>query len=171
MPRVISFDCGNKNTGCVMADIDKKRNHFEIILIKYIKVDNKSRMTHVLFEYINDIIIPMIQNYKNDKIYIVYENVHTRQLYPNWDLIRLQKEMRKHFKKLVPNVFIKALRPSQKAIIGGTKRKDRKELAVQVAREFICDHGSMHMLDVFDGLKRKHDVADALLAVAYLYHV
>lgn len=165
--RIVSFDFGNKNTGCVMADIDKKRNHFEIILIKYMEVCREGDMMKCIIEFIDNIIIPMTK-FCNDVVF-VYENVHTRKLYPNWNLIRLQKCIRNYVNKCCSNVSIKVLRPSQKAFIGGTKRKDRKDLAVFAAREYIINHSCYEMVTLFDNLSRKHDVADAMLAIAYMY--
>ena len=164
--RVVSFDFGLRYTGCVMADIDKKRDLFEIVSIGLIEADNENDMYDKVMNYIRSWIEPQLRLVGKGSL-IIYENIFNRYTYPNWKLQRMQKDIRAYFEGKT-NVRIKSLHPTQKAYIGG-KKENRKKASIEGAREYLVDCGCTGLLDVFESFSRKHDVADALLAIRYVY--
>lgn len=165
--RVVSFDCGNKNTGCVIVDIDKQRDMFEIVSIELITSESFNEMSDKLFNYIKNVIDPQVRHVGKGT-FILYENVHSRYLYPNWSVIRMQKHIREHFETF-KNIRVLSLKPTQKTGVGGTKSEKRKTKSVELARQCLSQCGCISLLDKFNSYERNHDIADALLAVKYLY--
>lgn len=168
--RIVSFDVGLQNTGCVIVDTNSKNNIFEIVSLDL--VSSPDNMHCDLFDYIKAYVEPMIDpllQTAKTQVLIIYENVHTRKLYPNWKLIRLQKDIRSYFSNR--NIRIKAIQPSQKAKIGGQEtrdRKTRKQCSVKEAQKLISECGCFDILDKFNAYNRNHDIADALLAARYM---
>lgn len=164
--RVVSFDFGLRYTGCVMADIDKKRDLFEIVSIGLIEVDNEDTMYDKVMSYIESWIEPQLRIVGKGSL-ILYENIFNRYTYPNWKLQRIQKDICRYFSNKT-NVRVRSLHPTQKAYVGGSK-ENRKDKSIEGARKCLLNCGCTGLLDIFESFTRKHDVADALLALRYVY--
>ena len=155
--RIISLDCGRQCSGVVVMDFLESK----IVFMEFV---NGS-----LLEYIqNDSFLKWIVK---NKTLVIYENLYMPKLkraYANWNVMRMQKAIRKYFLNLDCGVKVKAVPPSQKvSLVPGEFSKDRKKRSIESARRFLQDKGGREWKDAFEGLHRKHDVADALLAALY----
>ena len=162
--RVISFDCGVINTGCVMIDMNKKTNHFEIVSIDLIQTCKEQNMLDEIKKYIKTFIKPQV---RHDGLGTVVILEYIFETYRNWNIIRIHKYIRSYFSSM-HNVKVVCLRPSQKSVIGGTNTK-RKDVSENTARNILDTCGCSAITDKYNSYKRKHDIADALLASVYYY--
>lgn len=153
MDRVIACDFGNHHSAFAIANLEP----FKIIYLRLFVTDKQKD----LLEFIEQNIKP----YATNTTQIVYENLYmpNKGGYRNFKLMHIQKAVRKYFQDA--NCNIKALVPSQKAIIGGYSKKDRKTKAENAARQFLAEQH----ISYFDSETRKHDLADAILMARYIY--
>lgn len=151
--RVIACDLGNQHSGFVVADLEP----FKIIYLRLFVTDKKDD----LLEFIEQNIL----SYVKPQTLAIYENLYipNRGGYRNFKLMHIQKAVRKCFQDA--KCQVKALVPSQKAIVGGYSKKDKKQKAEQAARQFLNEQ----QLSYFDSEPRKHDLADAILMARYIY--
>lgn len=147
--RIISIDAGNKISGIVVADVSV--DTLDIILLNVVN-DN-------IIEYLKNTVLPQIKD--TDNPMLIYENAI---FYRNWDLIRINKRLRKVCETHCKNFSVIALLPSQKV---GLKTGNRKEASIESAIRFISEHQSSY-LEQFKSFERKHDVADALAMLRYV---
>lgn len=158
--RILVFDCGNKHTAIVVADVVCQTS-FELIYMDLYVSDN---MKGKLINFCKDNIDKYIDD--TEKCLVIYENVFSSRGYPNWTLISIQKMVRKHYEDM--GVMVRTLLPSQKWKLGGTV-KNRKEKAVEYAEELLNSLDNDEWLTTFKNIEnRRHDVADALLAARYV---
>jgi hypothetical protein len=166
--RVAAVDCGNINSGIIVADI--KGNELTRIVLMDLHV-NETKNEGALLAHLEAHVIPLLLESPNSVF--VYENLFTSRLQNNWKLLRIQKAMRTALKTKYKQIEIKCLMPSQKYKVGGaTKEKggktiDRKNLSYNHARQFIETHAPT-WLTKFDSYERAHDVSDALLSILYI---
>lgn len=159
--RVVVFDCGNKHTGIVVADVVFQTS-FELV---YMNMYFSEDMKNTLIQYCKDNVDKYIEEASSTMV--IYENVFSSRGYPNWSLINIQKKVRKHYEDM--NIMVRSLLPSQKWKIGGTL-KNRKEKAVEYAEELLSDLDTdIDWLEQFRNIaERRHDMADALLTARYI---
>lgn len=156
MTILCALDLGNKVNGVVVFDGDTSTIRFMEA------VDTKD-----LDDVLSTQVIPMLLHAGPDNVVILYENSYVFAK-KNKVLMRLQRKVRKMF---VDQNFkhIKALLPSQKSGITSGKNRDRKKSAVHAAKDFLVSLGNCEWMVAFDNMKpRNHDVADALLMIAYI---
>lgn len=153
--RVIAFDLGNKVSGCVVADIIFG-GCFHVVHMEAFENKSVSEMTAAVADYLEN----------KENIVILYENTF---MFKNWTLMRMQKALRAYYKSINPPITIKALLPSQKYKVAFGVNKKRKQSSVATASGLIATMTN-EIIAQFQGLgRRKHDVADALLMIKYVY--
>ncbi len=157
--RVLAIDLGNHYTGVAIVDM-RPPSFFEIVHVECI-VDTSKTKDNVL-DRLEEVIDPLIK--VPLRVVVVYENNVFGG--DNWDLMRLQKRVRKHYEEM--GLFVKALLPSQKvSMLVGLNNRERKIRAVKMARRLLQEVGAFEQ--TFDQMERNHDVADALLMARYVF--
>lgn len=157
--RVIAFDCGNTCTGIAIADIQSDRT-FNVI---HVEVFESNKMFERLCEWVRNRRRLFLGEVALDKCIMVYETTYGGGK-NNWNLLRINKALKALFKDEF-HIKCRSLKSSQKAIVGGYQKKDRKDKLVEAARRFL--HGVQ--LEEFDRVARKHDIADAVLMARYVF--
>lgn len=153
--RVVACDLGNQHSAFVVANLEP----FEIVFIKLFITEKLKD----LLEFI-DANIKLTDPPRNTLM--VYENLYMpgKGGFRNFKLMRIQKSVRAHFEQNRSQV--KALIPSQKAVIGGYSKKDKKQKSEEASRQFLTDPDQLRY---FESEPRKHDLADAILMARYIY--
>lgn len=153
--RVVSFDCGNKTTGVVIADINPPQVDIKFMDVKVLDVNTP----HVAFEtYLSNIITPYLDV---ENVVVVYESM---VFFPNWKLMRLQKTLKEFCRSRGTRTM--CLLPSQKYKGTSGSNKKKKDHSEATAREYLQHLPNWLMR--FESIERRHDVADALMAILYL---
>ena len=155
MKRIIAIDLGNKFSGYVIADIFPSKE-YEIVHFDVIKDTSKNH--NVIMSKIIGDISPLVRCMP-EKSVVLLEKLNW---YPNWNLIRLNKCVRKYFTSEL-GITCLSQSPRQKTKIPERNHKERKRTAIKVAKDLLphC------LLDKFKKLERQHDVADAFLSIKY----
>lgn len=160
MERVIACDLGNKHSGIVVAKLEPE---FEVVYLRLVITDKEKD----LLEFMKQNESVLFSSTPRSKTIMVYENLYmpNKGGFRNFRLMHIQKAVRKYFKEDF-RCQVKALIPSQKAIVGGYSKKDKKQKAEEAARQFL----NQEQLAYFDSEPRKHDLADAILMARYIYN-
>ena len=162
--RVLTLDCGIQYTGIALADIDT--DFFEFITIECFIADD----TNTLVKFLKDKILPLMISSR--KTLVLYESIFSSKLYPNWKLIKIQRDMRNMCEKVFngrANFTIKTLMPSQKIGLDNNKKRGnlRKQFMVANTADWI---NTFHpeFFHKFNSYKRNHDIADAIGMLRYI---
>ena len=158
--RVLTLDCGIQYNGIALADID--RDFFEFITIECFIADDKN----TLVKFLKDNIWPLMMS--SQKPSVLYESM----LYPNWKLIKIQKDMRSACEEAFngrANVTIKTLMPSQKIGLDNNHKHGnaRKQFMVTNTADWMKTFHP-EFFDKFNSYERKHDTADAIGMQRYI---
>lgn len=149
MQRIVSIDLGNKFSGFVIVDVFPS-NDYEIVHFGLIEDTNMLQIITSIAPYVKNM---------SEKSLVLLEKIN---YYKNWDLMRLNKAVRLYFTKEL-NIQCKSLSPRQKTRVPNNNHKERKQVAIKVARELLPDI----LIQRFENLQRQHDVADAFLSIHY----
>lgn len=167
--RVLSFDCGNVHTGITVADIVPNETFKIVSLLLF--VENKTGANTYdrdLIEFCKHNVDPFVVEVHTSNVLVVYENVwNPNGMYRNWNLIGLQKRLRKHYENDV-GVRVRSLLSSQKWKLGGSgKSSTRKHKSVEYCMELLEDVDDS-IRNAFNSIQRQHDISDSVLAARYM---
>lgn len=167
MYRIAAFDVGNITTGYVVADVSPDETG--TLTIKTMGVMNvpdgfdTKQSSQYIIDQSKEHVLPLLASH--ERPVVLYENVFytPKAKYRNMKVVNMNKALKKFFES--KRMFVRSLKSSQKVgIKPGTKHDQRKKQAEKAAKGFM----DAHWLEVFNEHERCHDIADAILMVAYV---
>lgn len=145
--RLVSFEFGKDFTGVAVVDL-RPAETFEVVHMEVVEDASKSK--EHLMKMIQDKIDPFLK-YIPHKCMILLEN----SVSDRWMMSRIQQKIKKHY--IVMGISCRYIKKGKELYAEAGAACLLKKLGVQ-----------SHLAQFF-GYRRRHDLADALLAARYVY--
>lgn len=145
--RYIAIDTGKIATGVAVVEASA------VIHIALIETSTKDKPTAFVAHVAAD-----LDSFVQDGTVVLLEKMYNA----NWTVIHRNKALREHFQ--AKGATVRYVNPMQKRGVTARKSNERKAQSVAAARELLKGD----MLEKFEALSRKHDIADALLMISSL---